>query len=135
MSNVGRWPIWKGREISRRDSLLACITIVILAFVLVGLLTACAPKKETAPAPSPGTNEVWIIGWNYVPQTINVAAGTTVTWTNTHREFHTVTSDDGLFDSPLGFGESFSYTFTSPGTFTYHDKATDPPVLGKVVVE
>lgn len=86
------------------------------------------------PAPSPGADEVWIIGWNYVPETITVSVGTTITWTNTDKGYHTVTSDDSLFDSPLPFGQSFSYTFTRPGTFDYHDVVTDPPITGRVIV-
>src|SRR3989338_5380621 len=105
--------------------------LMLAVFVLVVVLTACAPKEGAAPAPGPGANEVWVIGWNYVPETITVPVGTTVTWTSKHREYHTVTSDNGLFDSPLHYEQSFRYTFTQPGTFGYHDQATDPPVLGK----
>ena len=135
MGNINRANDWKWREISRRDFLLAATAVVGLVVILAGSLTACTPREETAPEPSPGADEVWIIGWNYVPDTITVTAGATVTWTNKHREYHTVTSDDNLFDSPLVFGQSFSYTFTSPGTFGYHDGATDPPVIGKVIVK
>lgn len=136
LGNAVRWNSWKGGEISRRDFLKRTVTLVGGAAAGIAvLMTACAPKKETAPAPSPGANEVWLIGWIYEPETIIVPVGTTVTWINTTRDYHTVTSDDGLFDSRMGGGQSFNYTFMEPGTFAYYDGATDPPTLGKVIVK
>ena len=49
-----------------------------------------------------------------------VAAGDTVTWTNREIARHTVTADNGAFDSgSLKDGDRFSFTFDTPGTFTY----------------
>ncbi|MDO8716236.1 MAG: cupredoxin domain-containing protein [Dehalococcoidales bacterium] len=136
MSNASRWISWGGGKIPRRDFLLAITVVVGLVVILVGLMTACASKKEKGPGANvPGANEVWLIGWVYEPETIIVPVGATVSWNNTTRDYHTVTSDDGLFDSRLGGGQSFSYTFTESGTFAYHDGATDPPTTGKVVVK
>lgn len=50
-----------------------------------------------------------------------VKAGTQVTWVNDDSVAHTVTSDNGTFDS--GFimpGKSWSYTFKQPGKFSYY---------------
>jgi plastocyanin len=45
----------------------------------------------------------------------------TVVWTNNDSAPHTVTANDGSFNSGnLAPGQSFAYTFTSPGTYTYH---------------
>ncbi len=56
----------------------------------------------------------------YLPGSLTVAAGTTVTWVNQDVVIHTVTSDVGLFDSgSMRPGDRFSFTFTTPGTFTY----------------
>lgn len=64
--------------------------------------------------------EVEIEDFAYAPATITVKVGTTVTWTNKDTVRHTVTADNGLFDSGLfGKGESFSYTFTEAGTYSY----------------
>ena len=84
-----------------------------------------------------GANEVWIVGSNFVPWTVTVPVGTKITWINKSTQAHTITSDSGLFDEPLRFfGDSFSYTFTSRGVFSYHcTPHTATGMIGKVIVE
>jgi plastocyanin len=82
----------------------------------------------------PGINEVWIQGMSFSPATISVAAGTTITWTNKDGVAHTVTSDAALFDSgSIGSGGTFSFSFGTAGTYSYHC-AIHPSMTGKVVV-
>ena len=53
--------------------------------------------------------------------TITVDAGDEVVWTNDGQNPHTVTSDDGSFDSgTLDNGESFSATLDEAGSFAYY---------------
>lgn len=65
---------------------------------------------------------------------IEIEAGTTIEWRNRDPLAHTVTSDDEAFDSgairPEG---SWSHTFTTPGTYTYHC-APHPAMKATVVV-
>jgi plastocyanin len=57
-----------------------------------------------------------------------------ISWTNYDPTPHTVTSDDGLFNSgPLAPGQSFSYTFDVGGTFTYHCQI-EPNIHGSITV-
>lgn len=61
----------------------------------------------------------------YSPSTITVVIGVnnTVTWINNDMAPHTVTADDGKsFDSGNinALGSSWTFTFTTPGTYTYH---------------
>jgi plastocyanin len=59
---------------------------------------------------------------NYVPQSITVVIGVnnTVTWTNKDVSIHTVTATDKSFDSGnILTGQSFTFKFTAPGTYTY----------------
>ncbi len=50
-----------------------------------------------------------------------VPVGTTLTVTNDDSTSHTWTSLDGVFDSgTLAPGDSFQFTFDTPGTFAYH---------------
>jgi YVTN family beta-propeller protein len=65
---------------------------------------------------------------------IQVKAGQRVTWTNNDPVPHTVTSDDGLWDSgDIASGKSFSRTFEVPGTYDYHCN-NHPAMQGTVVV-
>jgi plastocyanin len=49
-----------------------------------------------------------------------VPAGTTVTWVNQDFDAHDVVANDSSFISPLiQPGESWSFTFTAPGSYAY----------------
>jgi LPXTG-motif cell wall-anchored protein len=64
---------------------------------------------------------VSMIDFDFVPGTITINAGDTVTWTNNATDAHTATADDGSFDSgTVDPGASFSKTFNTPGTIAYH---------------
>lgn len=67
------------------------------------------------------TNAVSVVNFSYSPTSITVKKGTKVTWTNNDSTQHTVTADNGSFDSgTLDPGKSFSQTFNTAGTFAYH---------------
>jgi plastocyanin len=80
----------------------------------------------TAPAPSgaaaaPDGPQIVVQNLAYGNTTLEVQRGTTVTWVNRDQVQHTVTSDNGNFDSGMiNGGASWSYTFTEAGTFPYH---------------
>jgi plastocyanin len=58
--------------------------------------------------------------YTFNPESLQVQVGDTVTWTNNGDVAHTVTADDGSVDSgDLQSGDTFSYTFDTPGTFSY----------------
>jgi plastocyanin len=72
--------------------------------------------------------------WRFEPAVLSVPAGSTVTWRNQGRQAHSVTSQDQLFDSKLlDTGKSWSYTFTTPGTYRYFC-VPSPWLKGVVVV-
>lgn len=61
-----------------------------------------------------------IAGFAYEPAMVMAASGDTVTWTNNDSVPHTVTSSTGLFQSgTMQPGDTFSFTFTDPGTYDY----------------
>jgi plastocyanin len=76
----------------------------------------------------------------FSPASLTIKAGTTVTWKNTTAASHTVTSDDGKsFDSgsanPIAAQSgTFSFTFTTAGTFAYHC-AIHPFMKATIVVQ
>ncbi|MDX1448905.1 MAG: plastocyanin/azurin family copper-binding protein, partial [Acidimicrobiia bacterium] len=58
--------------------------------------------------------------WTFKPADIEIAAGTTVTWRNEGAIVHTVTAEDGTFDSGnLAPGESFTFTFDDEIALNY----------------
>lgn len=81
------------------------------------------------------TNKVTIANYAFSPATITVKAGTTVTWTNQDSVHHSVTADNGKGPKSqlFGQGESYSYTFSKPGTYTYHCEP-HPYMQGTVIV-
>jgi len=70
-------------------------------------------------------NTVIVAGYGFAPQVITVKVSTTVTWTNYDTVIHGV--DPGTSSAPtslwnsgeLAQGQSFSYTFTTAGVYTY----------------
>jgi len=82
------------------------------------------------------TVEVKIDNFTFAPGTLTVTAGTTVKWVNRDDIPHTVVSEDkSTFKSKaMDTDDSFTYTFTKPGTYTYFC-SIHPKMVGKVVVQ
>jgi YVTN family beta-propeller protein len=96
--------------------------------------TPPAEATTTAPGPSQGTPGVGIREFAFGPATVTIAAGQSLTWTNMDPVQHTTTSDSPNWDSgPLAPGATFSMTFDSPGTYTYHCNI-HPFMHGSVIV-
>ena len=121
------------------------------------LLTACGDDDDAAEAPAPTSagedaadadgagddapadgTAVVISDFAFDPETVEVAAGDTVTWTNDDGVAHTVTAgssgaatDD--FDEAIDAGESAEITFDEAGTYDYFC-AIHPTMTGEVVV-
>ncbi|HEY2822283.1 MAG TPA: cupredoxin family copper-binding protein [Candidatus Acidoferrum sp.] len=105
------------------------------------LRTAATPTFEpaaqaaTQAAPAGKIVEVKVDNFSFSPQTITVAPGTTVIWTNRDDIPHTVVSDDKVFKSKvLDTDEKFSYTFDKAGSFPYFC-SVHPKMTGKVIVQ
>ena len=65
---------------------------------------------------------------------VAVEPGSTITWINKGNEPHTVTADDGLFDSGVLYpGDSYTVWFGGAGTVPYHCEI-HPGMKGSVVV-
>jgi len=102
---------------------------------------ATAPPATPAPSPTPSAASVTIpMGASslgdkaYVPASLDVAVGSTVTWINTDSISHTSTSNGSGWDSGIvAPGAQFSFAFQTAGTFQYHC-AIHPGMTGTVVV-
>jgi plastocyanin len=72
----------------------------------------------------------------FSPAIIQVPAGTTVTWTNTDTDAHTVTFMPMMFNSGnnnVAPGSTFSRTFTASGVY-YYRCLYHPAMVGEVIV-
>ncbi len=66
------------------------------------------------------THKIEITAMNF-PDNTEIAKGDTVEWTNKMGTVHTVTADNGEFDSGnLNINDSFSHTFEAAGAVAYH---------------
>lgn len=121
--------------------------VVLLAFLLAPIVS-CFSEHTTGPVSAnavcslsieqlkSGDAYVPIRGFAFQVDTLRVTAGTRVTWVNCEQppaDPHTVTSDNGVWDSPpIPVGSTFSRTFTQRGTFPYH--CTPHPFMHGVVI-
>ncbi len=101
--------------------------LVLLIAVILGLKYSGLYNNTNSTKSSPSSNlavpgtTVIIQGNAFSPDNLTVKVGTKVTWTNNESYDHTVASDDGSFDSGnIGQGQSYSFTFTKAGTYSYH---------------
>ncbi len=94
-----------------------------------------APGDPVAPGPAP-PGEVVAAGMRdfvYTPARLEIPAGTTIEWSNQDPVEHTVTAEDGGFDSGLiAPGATWRYTFETPGTYSF--LCTPHPFMRGVVV-
>jgi len=100
-------------------------------------LKAAAPAAAMPAEPMAASGTaIAIKNYAFAPAAMTISAGTKVTWTNDDTAPHTVTIDSGpvKFSSPtLQKGDSFTYTFTTPGTYMYYC-AVHPDMTAKLVV-
>ncbi len=101
-----------------------CARMLALACVL-----SCAPSVRAAEV------QIKIDNFVFVPATITVKPGDTVTWENVDDIPHTVTSKTpGIFRSkPLDTNDKYAFTFATEGTFDYFC-GLHPHMQGKVIV-
>ena len=104
--------------------------------VMIAVLLFAGSRSVTAnDQPSVANAEVKIDNFSFGPETLTVAVGTTVTWTNRDDIPHTVVSTDGVFKSKVrDTDEKFSYTFSRAGTYPYYC-SVHPKMTGKIVVQ
>ncbi|HZV79054.1 MAG TPA: cupredoxin family copper-binding protein [Candidatus Binatus sp.] len=105
---------------------------ISLGFAVARTTGIAAAADATA---SSSVVNVSIDNYAFKAPQITIPAGTTVVWTNKDDDPHTVTADDGSFDSKgLGQGDAFKHVFSKPGTYPYHCSA-HPYMKGVVTVQ
>jgi plastocyanin len=130
------WVIWRSDKegsppILVRRSWVPKFASLILATILISLVSGfyiASAVAVAASTPPVGTEALIVIqetpvSWQYSPQNLTVILGVngTVTWLSHSLSYDTVTANGGAFASGvLAPGNSFSFTFSAPGTYQYH---------------
>jgi len=118
---------------------LSCLAAIALVASLLLMPPAGAQTEGQGVVVVPTTElravDVFLIEDDYFEPTDAVAEpGTTLMWINHGQEQHTVTADDGQFDSGvLNPGDSFLTTVEGSGTLTYHC-TLHPEMTGSITV-
>ena len=101
---------------------------VIGALLAFGTVAAQDATKKDA-------NEITIDNFTFTPKELTVAVGTTVKWVNHDDIPHTIVEKKTTFRSKaLDTDDSYSFTFTSAGTFDYFC-GLHPHMVGQVIVK
>jgi plastocyanin len=104
--------------------------LFIVALATLGLVVA-GPASTASTA----TAAVQITKNGFVPATVTITAGDSVTWRNADTVNHQVIANGGQFASPiLAPGKTYTHQFSRSGTFHYHD-ALHTRLKGTVVVK
>src|SRR5215203_7241268 len=115
------------------------VLAVASAMVMMLALTASVagaqqPQDMMRQSTTPKTWKVAIEDFYFEPANAAIQPGDTIMWVNEGNTPHTVTADDGSFDSGTLYpGESFMFTFPETGTFSYHCEI-HPSMTGSVSV-
>jgi len=122
--------------------------IIFVIVVVVGLLASrvfvhtgrqSSGSYYVAASPAEAHAEVgptiMIDNFSFMSPTLTVPVGAKVTWINHDDVPHTVVSTEDKFKSKaLDTDESFSFTFTEPGSYPYFC-SLHPKMVAKVIVE
>jgi len=108
------------------------MTRLLVLIALLGVLAVgCGGAKHSEPV---ATTEVTMVkSYRFDPETIEIQAGQTVTWTNDDNFTHTV-EIEGQGDHKVDRGDSVSITFDKPGTYDYVCTLHSHDMSGTVIV-
>jgi plastocyanin len=101
---------------------------------LLALIPAALALATAGPAFA-ATKNVQIRAGGFVPTRVEIATGDAIRWTNVDTVNHQVVSDHGHFASPIMRpGQTYTRTFTSGGTYRYHD-GLEPAERATIIVK
>ena len=92
------------------------------------------PTPTASQTPACCHPTISVVEFAFQPNTITVHAGDTVRWANNGIAPHTTTSTDHWDSETLAQGQSFDFTFNTPGTYPYQCSIHPALMAGVVVV-
>jgi plastocyanin len=119
-----------------KNILIAGVSLIII--LLLGFQTSCTVNNDNPDSDTNritiDSNTVLINNSTFTPQSLTVGRGTRVLWRNQDSMDHTVTSNNGFFDSGnIRSKGSFSFVFSDAGSYQYHCRI-HPQMTGTIVV-
>jgi len=109
---------------------------IIAAAGLGGLAGLVLGAGALLGAPADPSGTISIDNFTFAPATLTVKAGGSVRWVNKDDIPHAIASATGAFSKSkaLDTDDTFSFTFTTPGTYKYFCYL-HPRMVGSIVVE
>lgn len=119
------------------------VILVIVIIVVVGLIYFLQQPKivsdnvnqpnDSGTGANLGNHSITIQNFSFNPAELTIKTGDTVVWTNQDSMAHRISG--GSFQSDnLSKGQSFSFTFSTAGTFDYIC-SIHPSMGGKIIVQ
>jgi plastocyanin len=104
---------------TRRWRALVVVAVSLLA--PIGCSSKSSPVKPTAsPSSAVAASGITIRSFKFVPNPVTVKVGATVGVTNDDGTNHSLTADDGTFDTGVFSTGSKTIQLTRAGTFKFH---------------
>jgi len=117
------------------------LSVAVVIFLGAGCSASNNSGTSTAPGAAAGSaaleNQVNINHFVFEPNVLTIKTGQTVTWVHDDNVSHTIVSgvSGSLFESPvLKRGDTYDFTFNTPGQFTYYC-SIHPSMKGTIIVE
>lgn len=118
--------------------------LVLVAMVVATVLAGCSGSTPSSGSSGGGSGSggsggsaqsaaVEMSGFAFSPDSVDIAVGGTVTWTNKDSVTHTV-KGDSWGSGDIAAGATYSNTFDKAGTYAYHC-SIHPSMTGTVVVK
>lgn len=130
---------------NKKKLILILVGVVVAVLSVAGVVMLVSNSGKKSPQQlAKQQAEVSITSGGFVPATLAITKGTTVTWKNADNARHQIASEpypsrsnlEGLFSvEPLNTGDTYSYTFNEAGTFNYLDQLNPYKVKGVVIVK
>ena len=99
------------------------LTLVVIALAMFAGVCGSSSKPAASKGSTVSTGDATITIHNFMfgPAVLHATAGTTVTVKNADDTDHTVTADDGSFDTgPIHSGKSATFVVAKAGTIKFH---------------
>jgi len=114
------------RHVVAKRAMLAALAAIVGVGGFVGPLPLEAASASTVA-------DVAAQNFAFVPANVSIASGDSVRWTNNDPAQHTVTADDGSFDSgTLNQGQTFTLPFSTSGVVHYFCRFHGSPGSGMI---